>query len=244
MGFYGKRRVAASKIGRFLKGAVGRRKARMYAKKRGAITRAIGYNPMPTFTETYQKAADNLVVVAGTAGLGKVFKVRISDIPQIAQYMNLYTQYRINWVKVMLLPAYNSATADHNVADYNRVNAVPYQGMARIVYSIQDSPNEQTPASEAEVLQDNGCKIKAFKTKWSCSYKPVPDVKQATDVGAIYTRQKFRQWFNYDGTTTGNNPEHGAVAAWITLPGDNVLRDSSMSYYCYYKVNFSLRDPK
>lgn len=235
------KRRAARKIVSFMKGLKGRRRG---IRKAGRIRRALGYNPMPTFTETFQKASDNVVCVAGTPGIGKVFKVRISDIPQIAQYMNLYTQYRINWVKVMLLPNYNSAAADHNAADYNRLQVVPYQGMARIVYSIQDSPNEQTPGSEADVLSDNGCKVKAFKTKWSCSYKPVPDVKQDTTDGTIYTRQKFRQWFNYDGTTTGNNPEHGAVSTWITLPGDNVLRDSSLSFFCYYKVNFSLRDPK
>lgn len=233
-----RQRAAARKIGKFIRGK------RRYVKKAGMIRRRLGMNPEPTFTETFQKAADNVVVVAGSAGTGSVFKVRLSDIPQVQQYMTLYTQYRINWVKVMLLPNYNSATSDHNVADYNRTTATPYSGMARIVYSIQDSPNEQIPANEAEVLSDNGCKIKAFKTKWSCSYKPVPDVKQTTADGSIYTRQKFRQWFNYDPTTVGNNPEHGAVTSWITLPGDNLLRDSSMSFFCYYKVNFTVRDPK
>lgn len=216
-----------------------------YGKRgiRGRISRTLAINP--TFTETFLKTADNVLVTAGTPGTGSVFKVRISDIPQVAQYMTLYTQYRINWVKVMLIPNYNSAGADHNVADYNRLNATPYQGMARIVYSIQDSPNEQIPVSEAEVLSDNGCKIKAFKTKWSCSYKPVPDVKQSTgDNNAVYTKQAFKQWFNYDPTLLGNNPEHGAVTSWITLPGDPTLRDSTLSFYCYYKVNFSLRDPK
>lgn len=233
-----RQKMAARKIGRFVRG----RKLRM--KKRGFIRKALNYNPSPTFTETFLKTADNVLVTAGTAGTGSVFKVRMSDIPQVQQYMNLYTQYRINWVKVMLLPNYNSTAADHNAADYNRVNATPYQGMARIVYSIQDSPNETLPLSEAEVLSDNGCKIKAFASKWSCSFKPVPDVKQSTADGSVYTRQKFRQWFNYDPQLLGNNPEHGAVTSWITLPGDNILRDSTMSFYCYYKVNFSLRDPK
>lgn len=231
-------RAAMRKISKFVKGR------RIRARKGLRIRRAINYNPMPTFTETFQKAADNVLVIAGSPGTGSCFKVRISDIPQVAQYMNLYTQYRINWVKVMLLPTYDSTSNDHNAAEYNRTTAIPYQGMARIVYSIQDSPNEQVPANEAEVLTDNGCKIKAFKSKWSCSYKPVPDVKQDTTDGTIYTRQKFRQWFNYDAVNTGNNPQHGAITSWITLPGDPLLRDSSLSFYCYYKVNFSLRDPK
>lgn len=224
----------------------GRRRplARLPKRKRRQIKMNIRrrvFNPMPTFTETFALPRDNLVIPAG-GSLGKVFKISMSDVPQHPQYMNLYTQYKINWVKVMLVPSFNTQAADANGTPL----LAGQIGMARIVYSIQDSPNEVTPTTEAEVLADNGAKIKSFGTKWSCSFKPVPDVALTVlnSTGVIPTKIRKSQWFNYDDTTVANNPDHGAVTTFITVPGLAGTEGKSMSYTCYYKVNFSLRDPK
>lgn len=212
---------------------------------------ALSANPMPTFVETYKKTGDMSVInIAPGTGAGQVFKVRITDIPQVNQYANLYKQYRINWVKVMLLPRLNTENTDPNLAIQNGVVAPPTQwmGLARIVYAINDSPGETAPATEQEVLECNGAKIKSFKTKWSCSFKPVPDVAQynITGANAIYSRQKYRQWFNFDTTLTGNNPEHGAVTSFISIPGNVPPGEEPFvqTYYVYYKVSFTLRDPQ
>lgn len=195
----------------------------------------------PSFTETFALPRDNFTIPAGS-GQGKVFKIAMSDIPQHPQYMNLYTQYKINWVKVTLVPNFNTQVAEPNTGFL--VSGIV--GQARIAYSIQDSPNEPQPASEAEVLADNGAKIKAFGTKWSCSFRPVPDVAITTigGTGVIPLKMRKSQWFNYDDTTVANNPDHGAVTAYVTLPGIPGTEGRSVSYTCYYKVNFSLRDPK
>lgn len=244
-----RRGYMARRIQRAFRRYRGRKAMAAYGRKGRMIRRQVGLgNPSPTFTETF-KSQELLQVIAGGPGAGKTFKVRISDIPQTVQYFNLYKQYRINWVKVMLLPKLNTEGADPNI--YTTLGAgaapLPAMGMARIVYSIQDSPGVNDPVNEAEVLQENGCKIKAFKSKWSCSFKPVPDVASTVVAGAgvvpVYARQKFRQWFNWQDLA-GNNPLHGGVSAWITLPGTQpggvqVPND----YYIYYKVNFSLRDP-
>lgn len=215
-------------------------------KARYVLRASRSLNPTPTFTETFALPRDNLVLFPGTVGVGKAFKISFHDIPQVSQYMTLYTQYRINWVKVMLLPNYNTQSSDFNAGTYNYAQSIASAGQARIAYSIQDSPGEQDPVGEAEVLSDNGCKIKSIGSKWSCSFKPVPDVAQVSPAGNILTRQKFKQWFNYDETTVANNPKHGAVTAWITLPGSPSATgpQPAVSYICYYKVNFTLRDPK
>lgn len=238
---------AARVIQRAVRRARVRRAAGRYARKGRMIRRQVGLgNPTPTFVETY-KDRDVVTVPAG-GGVGKVFKVRISDLPQVAQYFNLYKQYRINWVKVMMLPKINTENADPNTAQLSYNSHGGWMGMARIVYAIQDSPDVQTPANEVEVLQDNGCKIKAFKSKWSCSFKPVPDVAQLNQAGSpIWARQKYRQFFNFDQVTSGNNPEHGAVAAYISLPGLSAGATGpteSQTYYVYYKISFTLRDPQ
>lgn len=223
----------------------GRRTVRPVARR---LRRALGKG-QPTFVETYNKALDNLSIPVGT-GLGKYFDVKITDIPQIADYADLYTQYRINWVKVMLLPNFNGMSADGNSAAYNNslgATGPASVGMARIVYAVQDSPDQQTPASELEVLQDNGCKIKSIGSKWSCSFKPVPNIQQGVTgmSTTIAVKNNRNSWFNIDTVTKGNNPDHGGVKVYITVPGgDPAHTGFAMSYICYYKVSFTLRDPQ
>lgn len=240
---FGQRR-AGYKIKAFMRKVAAKRRYVMAIRKRRQIGRALPKVGEPVFVETFRARQQNMVVPSG-GGLGAAFKIRFTDIPQWQQYEQLYTQYRINWVKVMLLPQYDTTSSDANAANYNATVPAPHVGMARIVYAVQDSPNVQVPANEDDVLQDNGAKIKAIRSKWSCSFKPVPDVTQQTAVGQIYTRQKYRQWFNIDRALVGNNPEHGAVAAYISLPGSLAPNPTTtITYHVYYKVNFSLRDPK
>lgn len=188
----------------------------------------------PNFTETIKKEQ----ITASPAGTLGVFKIRISDIAEfVSDYANLYTQYRINWVKVMLLPQY--LPGDHNTAGYNQSIGIGYTGMARITYAIQNSPNVGIPASETEILEDNGAKIKPLGKYFKVSFKPVPDVAQSNSAGnPVPTKQYRKQWFNYVGFP--NDPEHGAIQYCITEPG----LGNQTKFDVYMKVNFSLRDPK
>lgn len=221
------------KVGGRRIGAVRRRYVRGGA--RGRIVRAM--NPMPTFVETYSKST-----IPGNAG--GVFSARITDIPQIGQYATLYKQYRINWIKVMLVPDFNSMSADQNAAAYNATLPTQNFGLARITFAINNSPQLVAPANENVVLADNGCKIKPLGAKWSCSFKPVPDVgvSSGTTGNAVFTKSKFKQWFNFDTALTGNNPLHYGVSYWITQLVANT--QAAPTYNVYYKVSFSLRDPQ
>lgn len=201
------------------------------------------YNPSPTFTETVKlNDIGGFVSTAGTAEGGGVFKLRISDIPQYRDdYANLYTQYRINSVKYIVLPQFD--TQEANTAVQNQAQSPPYSftGMARVAWAVQDSPNVGDPASEAEVLQDNGAKVRAFGSKWVVTMKPTPDVSMTTSVGVIPTRAR-KSWFNYDAVTTGNNPQHGSIQWWISQLA--TTGSAGQKYSVYAKINFSLRDAK
>lgn len=211
----------------------GNRKMRMFRRRLG---RAL--NPTPTFTETYQGGLLNVPA----AGLGGVFQARITDIPQIAQYATLYRQYRINWIKVMVLPLWNYSSADPNSGLYNNSIGVGYLGAARIAYAVNNTPDVAAPASEAVLLEDNGAKVVPLVNKWSKSCKPVPGVEVlTTGNGVVPTKQRYRQWFNFDTVTIGNNPVHQGISYYITGvagPGQN------LGFNVFYKVNFSLRDPQ
>lgn len=226
-----------------------RKGAKFYRGKRFGIRRRV-LNPRPTFVETF-KSPDPIELTPGQ-GVGKAFKVRITDINQINNYYNLYTQYRINWFKVMLVPKFNTNNSDPNSANYNSSHydasggVTPgYWASARIVSAIQDSPDEPDPANELAVLNMNGCKIQTLKSMWSKSCRPVPDT--AVDAGGanpVFAIQKYRQFFNFDSVTSGNNPLHGSIVAYISLLGNTTAQTIKQVYEVYYKVNFTLRDPK
>lgn len=238
------KRFAARRIQRAFRKYRARRGMAMAGRKGRYIRRAIGVgNPSPTFVETFQgRNAAGVGPIPTNAG--GVFAVRISDIPQVAQYNTLYKQYRINWIKVILVPDWNSQSADQNAAAYNATLPTQNFGMARIAYAINDSPQLAAPATEAVVLADNGCKVKALGSKWSCSFKPTPDVGvvAGSTNNPIWTRQKYKQWFNFDMVTTGNNPLHYGLSYFITQPVFNT--QAAPTYNVYYKVSFSLRDPQ
>lgn len=219
----------------------------VYRKKRAYIRKRLG-KPNPTFVETYRLRSGqddfslygDFQIPAG-AGVGRVFKVRISDIPQFQEYSSLYRQYRINWVKVIVVPDFNTASTEANMSQYNSTVPTAYTGMARVVHAINDTPGVGAPATEAEVLEDNGCKIGACKTKWSVAFKPTPDIAQTTNVGVIPVKSKLKNWYNFDTGLPGNNPLHGSVSSYWSLPGGG---GGQMNCSVYYKVSFSLRDPQ
>lgn len=243
---YGK--VAARGYGRKVgkKRVGGIRRARGYLSKMRVFRKVRAINP--TFVETFHDTDYDIKVPAGS-GMGQVFYTQINKIPQWQQYATLYKQYRINWVKVTLIPQTSGTAQDWNAAGYNSTIPLAYQGMGRIAWAIQDSPDVSTPLTEETVLKDNGSKIRPFKNMWSCSFKPVPDVTEALpNTNPVYTRQRYRQWFNFGLTDPGNtNPLHGAVQVYITLPGNGTTTPSAPSaaqtYFAYFKVSFSLRDP-
>lgn len=210
----------------------------------GAIARRrIAFNPTPMFVETYSGG----VLPVRNVAPGQ-FTVRISDIPQIADYVALYNQYRINWVRVMLIPDYNTASADVNATQYNLgVAGTSGFGMARIAWAINDTPNLPDPVDEAQVLSDNGAKVKAIGTKWSVSFKPRPDKFTGTATGdaGVAVREKFNQWLSF-ASLSGNNPVHRGVSFCVTAPNATPAGQDPvfLNYNIYYKVSFSLRDPK
>lgn len=224
---------------------------RVYRKKRGVgVVRRRRYpmrgrvmrsllNPTPAFTETYAGVG---LVVPAPVGAGGQFSVRITDLPQLAQYTALYRQYKINWVKVMLIPDASGGAPDINQIVQNQNAVLPFEGMGRIAWVINDTPALAPPANEDDVLTDNGCKIRPLKTMWSCSFRPRPDAYTGDAAGGagVATREKSNQWLSF-AAQGQQDPLYRGVSYWITLPGGN---QATMSYNVYYKVNFSLRDPK
>lgn len=189
------------------------------------------YNPLPTFVETFQIRNATSV----NANAGGNFQCRITDIPQVAQYANLYNMYKVNWIKVILTPRYNSVDASAWLST-GRGNQLP------IMYSaIQDTPFAPNPATVADVLQMNGARIKPIVTTWSKSFKPTAAVQESTGAGTTVNKREVKQWYSFDMVTTGNNPIFQGISYFIACA---VQGSDTPAFDVHYKVSFSLRDPK
>lgn len=194
-----------------------RRMAPRRQVRRGLMSKA------PTFTET-------LALPNVPANNGGVFSFSIDQVPQLAQYADLYRQYKINWAQVKLICNTNS---------YDPMGFT--QGMPRISWAVNDTPALVPPVNEADLLTDNGVKTRALTTQWQQSCKPTPDLSM-TDAGGglIPVRQRKSPYLNF--MNAGANPRHYGISYWISqsLAGGAPVT----SFDVYLKINFSLRDPK
>lgn len=197
-------------------------------RRRRANLRPRVMSRLPTFTETIVRPARI------SANAGNVFSVSMDEIPQLAQYTNLYRQYKINWAKISILPDYNS---------FDGAQTLTAGAMPRIAWAINDTPLVSAPVSETDLLQDNGAKVRPLSNQWAASFKPVPNLAMPV-AGAVQlipvkpARSMFLS-FAPGGTP---NPQHFGISYWITQALAGGAPPSS--YTLIVKINFSLRDPQ
>lgn len=213
--------------------ARGRRAARRggrakpwYMRKRVARRRP----KVHTFTETLQ--ASPL-----PSGGGGIFSTRFNDLPQAAQYATLFKQFCIRKLVVMIVPKFNSFGVTGNVTNS--------YWQPRITYAVNDTPSLLTPATELDVLTDNGCKTKVINNKpLRLVCYPKPEFISTDLAGArVVTRQRKQIWFNTGNTDvafSGQDVVHTGIQYYVTgnTPGAPVEELADV----YYKVTISMRD--
>jgi len=195
------------------------------APRRGLVRRLI--SRAPTFTETFIRAQPVF------ANAGGVFTTRIDDIPQLAQYSNLYRQYKINWVKFTLLPQHNS---------YDGNTPLVNQALPRITWAVNTTPDVAGPVNEPDLLQDNGVKIRTLGNMWSQSIKPTPNLAMTDVAGGVVPVRTSRSMFLNFTAAGVPNPVHYGISYWISQQlGGGV---DPGQFFLTVKINFSLRDPQ
>lgn len=216
-------------------GGYGKARIRMAAGPRGAarmrMYRRPRYNPVPTFTESFvgNPILFNQTSAGNSTGL---IQNSMSAIAQFSQYAALYNQYCIRKVTAIFVPAYN--VADTNVP----TSATPVDA-PRMVWAIQDSAQQTTPTVESDVLQDNGAKIRMFTKPVKVTWRPRAAVADALVAGGfVANTRRGAQWY----TTTNPAVPHNGLAYSFTnavpIAGTPTLAS------VYFKITFSLRDPK
>ena len=190
-----------------------------------APRRRMLYNPAPVFTETY---------LAQTITANSAFSLvsTIDQVPQLAQYTALYQKYKILKAQWLIMPEFTGGT-EQNRAVANVVAPIPSVGTSRVVFAINDTPSQVPPASEAVVLQDNGCKIKFLDRKLVIHNRPVPNTLDANGVQMTF-KQKY---INF----AVPNVAHYGVVGWISQP---LIGSTPTNFYVYCKLTFQLSDPR
>lgn len=189
------------------------------------------YNPVPTFTETFigNPILFNQTSPGNSTGL---IQNSFNQIPQVADYTALYNQYCIKRITAIFVPAYN--VADTNIP----ASATPVDA-PRFVYAIQDSAQQTAPTVESDVLQDNGAKIRMFTKPVKVSWRPKPAVADAIVAGGfVANTRRGLQWLTTAVTSVAHNGLAYSFTNAVPIAGTPTLAS------VYFKVTFSLRDPK
>lgn len=190
------------------------------------------YNATPTFTETFKMTTLNGSSTGLTVGL---LQTALQYVPQYASYAGLYNQYCIRSATFMLIPSYDQYDST-NVPSNPAAVTVP-----RFTYAINDSAQQPVPTSEADVLSDNGCKIRMLDKPVKVRCRPVAQVGMSASTGGFVSESKRNRWLSTA------NPEilHTGAAYAISQTISSSLADPNVplaTLYC--KLTFSLRDPK
>jgi len=187
-------------------------------------------------------------IQAGTQFTAGKFMVKMTDVPQIQNYANLYQFYKILKVQAIVIPKFSNA--DPNSAQYNQTLPVAAWENVRMVYAINDATNDlATPTSELDVLEDNGCKIKALTRPLKINFAPkvAVDSSDPTTNNLIPVQPKFRPWLGF-GADDGNfqnseAPLHVGVD-WVVSCDNTSTTEFLDVADVYFKVTFVCKDPR
>lgn len=193
-------------------------------------------------------ADGSIRILPGTQFTVGKFQFRMSDIPQVQNYANLYNLYKILKIQAIIVPKFTNA--DPNSATYNNGLPIASWENARIVYSINDDTNDiSTPISELDVLEDNGAKIRALTKPLKITFRPkavIDGTDPATNLAAV-VQPKYRSWLGFGPDDQSYGPSRAPYHVGVDwcLSCDNTSTTEFLDVAdVYFKVSFVCKDPR
>lgn len=239
---YGRRRRRGMRVGRNI-----RRKA-MYQSQVFTETFKANTVALPSPTVPGVLADGSIRIQPGTQFTAGKFQVKMTDVPQIQNYANLYQFYKILKVQAIIIPKFSNS--DPNSGQYNNSLPIASWENARIVYAINDSTNDiSVPTSELDVLEDNGCKIRSLTRPMKINFRPkaVLDESDPTTNALIAVQPKYRSWLGFGADDNDFNPGEAPLHVgvdWV-LSCDNTSTTEFLDVAdVYFKVTFVCKDPR
>lgn len=209
-------------------GVRGRGRAGAMGAARYRLGRRVGN---PTFTETVALTTLNTGTTGTTAGL---LAVAMNLIPQYTDYQALYNQYCIRSAQFIVMPEYDQYDANNSPAAVIAGVTAP-----RFTYAINDSAQQAVPTNEADVLSDNGCKIRMLDKPIRIRCRPVAQVATTDSNTNLAFESKRNRWISFANAGTAHS---GVAFALTQTVANSVLALPAAKVYV--KITFSLRDPK
>lgn len=187
------------------------------------------------------------VSVGADPGVGGVFSVSASQIPQYPSYANLYRQFCIKSFTVHLVPRFNSFDPNAQLFN-NQTPAVANSCDPQFCYSINETGALTVPTAMINVLSDNGCKINSCTKKITIRVnRPCPDVSVSSlgVTGTPYSLNTRKPiWFNTGANNQGgaaSTMPHYGVSWWLRSPA--TLVTPLIVFDAYVTITAAFRDP-
>lgn len=142
----------------------------------------------------------------------------LGQVPNVSEFTNLFDCYRINGVKVKLMPRANSSEIGTN------------QGMIKL-FSAIDYDDATVPTAITELMQYENLKTTASNRDHSRYFKP----KIAKTVFQTALASGYSQgtgWLDCDNTSV---PHYGLKLALQQLPAGAQSFDCQITYYLAFK---------
>lgn len=171
--------------------------------------------PVHYFTRTaYLPGFYNLIAGGGATGTARNFK--LSDIPNATEFTQLFDQYMIKMVKIMLIPR------------FTEVSNTSSQGNT---WSVLDYDDSIVPTSVDTLVQYENVKRTRMSQTHVRYFKPaVAQEIFATGIASTYSAKK-NVWLD----CTNDQVEHYGIKLWFDTRATNVVYDVQIKYYLAFK---------
>lgn len=202
------------------------RRRRNMRLRRGMIGRRIA-QPVQYFKRSVYLSGNIVTSVTSDTFTNQFFA--LSSVPNYTEFTNLYDQYKINAVKVTLIPRGNTA----EITASSGASTV-FQGQSVGVFSVIDYDDTAVLANINEACQYQNMKMTRATQQHSRYLKPRFNLLSITNqgTGATGASQNTRGWLDCDYI---NVPHYGVKWALQQNVNYNLTYDVKIDYYLAFK---------
>lgn len=202
------------------------RRRRNMRLRRGMIGRRIA-QPVQYFKRSVYLSGNIVTSVTSDTFTNQFFA--LSNVPNYTEFTNLYDQYKINAVKVTLIPRGNTA----EITASSGASTV-FQGQSVGVFSVIDYDDTAALANINEACQYQNMKMTRATQQHSRYLKPRFNLLSITNqgTGATGASQNTRGWLDCDYI---NVPHYGVKWALQQNVNYNLTYDVKIDYYLAFK---------
>lgn len=167
------------------------------------------------------------------AWAGAQYSFRLDKLPDYAEFNTVFTQYRINAVKLTLIPMLDGVDANTQINSVTNYVTIPR------VYAMVDKDYQPNIASENAFIQHNDLKIIRDPMKSFTIYCAKPAVQQGlqTTASVAYSGLKSGEWISTDSPSVN----HFGICVGGIIPftagGHGIAYSVVATYYLQFRGN-------